>query len=117
MVLQPEELVRQLYLLHLTKDLGYSEAKIAVEKGLKVNNRLRRFDILIYDKSINPYILVECKAPFINIDQNTMDQVGQYNLPLAAKYLVLTNGTKTIHCALSNDSESYEFIAELPRKK
>ncbi|MDA9773933.1 type I restriction enzyme HsdR N-terminal domain-containing protein [Saprospiraceae bacterium] len=116
MVLQPEEMVRQLFLHYLVDDLGYSVKKIAVEKGLRVNNRMKRFDILIYDKKIDPYILVECKAPHIEIDQAVMDQIGQYNLPLGAKYLVLTNGKETIHCELSDDKKTYEYIRKLPNK-
>lgn len=114
LVLQPEELVRQLFLHYLMEELGYPIEKIAVEKGLRVNNRMKRYDILIFDRKIAPYILVECKAPFIEINQDVMDQIGQYNLPLGANYLVLTNGAKTIFCQLSEDKVDYKYIDSLP---
>ena len=117
MVLQPEEIVRQIFLLFLKEELHYSIAKTAVEKGLKVSGKQRRFDILVYDQKIEPYILVECKAPHIPIDQNVMDQVGQYNLPLQAEYLVLTNGHQNIFCKLSANRKEYEYIDNLPKKR
>ena len=117
LVLQPEEIVRQLYLHFLTNSLGYSQHKISVERGLKINGIMRRFDILVYDGSISPLILVECKSMFVDINQSTMQQVGQYNLPLKAQYLVLTNGRKTVNCELNNDKTSYEFINRLPKNE
>lgn len=116
LVLQPEEIVRQLFLHYLINELGYSHHKIAVEKGLRINNLMKRYDILVYDKRIEPFILVECKSMYVNINQDVMDQVGQYNLPLKAKYLVLTNGKDNIFCKLNSEANGYEYLPKLPSK-
>ena len=47
LVLQPEELVRQLLLVYLIKEKKYSKMKIAVEKNLKIKELEKRFYILI----------------------------------------------------------------------
>ena len=114
LVLQAEEIVRQLFLLYLIHELNYSKNKIAVEKGLSIHGRKRRYDILVYDKKVEPHILVECKSMFVEINQGVMEQVGQYNLPLKAKYLVLTNGKQNIFCALRSEGKDYAYIEELP---
>ena len=55
-VLQPEELVRQLLLIYLVQEKKYPLGKIAVEIGLKVNELQKRCDILLYDKDFNPFM-------------------------------------------------------------
>ena len=115
LVLQPEEIVRQLYLHYLIDTLGYSFQKIAVERGMRINGVMRRFDILVYDEFVKPLILVECKSMFVDISQSTMQQVGQYNLPLQANYLVLTNGHKSVTCKINSDKTAYKFIDTLPK--
>jgi hypothetical protein len=70
LVLQPEELVRQLLLVYLIKEKKYPKSKIAVEKSLRFNELEHRFDILIYDKNNQPFLLVECKAPEVNIKKS-----------------------------------------------
>ncbi|MEL6124465.1 MAG: type I restriction enzyme HsdR N-terminal domain-containing protein, partial [Bacteroidota bacterium] len=77
MVLTPEESVRQTCLLHLM-DLGYAHKQIAVEKSIKVNTLIRRFDILVYDRQGRPYLLVECKAPAVRLSQTDLDQMSAY---------------------------------------
>ncbi|MEL7428100.1 MAG: type I restriction enzyme HsdR N-terminal domain-containing protein, partial [Bacteroidota bacterium] len=49
LVLQPEELVRQLLLQYLMLEIGVNKNRIAVERGLSVNGLQKRCDILIYD--------------------------------------------------------------------
>ena len=100
LVLQPEELVRQLLLIYLTKEKGYPKSKIAVEKGLKINELERRFDVLIYDKNTHPFLLVECKAPEVKITQNTFEQISQYNLSLQVPFLLVTNGITNYFCKM-----------------
>ena len=51
LILSPEELVRQLLVIFLINEKGYNKNRIALEKALKVNGMLRRWDILIYNES------------------------------------------------------------------
>lgn len=88
----PEEEVRQLWLHYLHTDKGYSVSKIAVEKGFYINNRLKRFDICVYDLNAQPYILIECKAPSQKLNTAAVEQMARYNLHLGAKLFIVTNG-------------------------
>jgi len=114
LVLQPEELVRQLLIIYLIEKKGYSKSRIAVEKSLTINELYRRFDVLIYDKNTTPFLLVECKAPEVKITQSTFEQIAQYNLSLHVPYLLVTNGITTYCCKMDYNSESFEFIDKIP---
>ena len=117
LVLQPEELVRQLLLVYLTQEKKYAQSRISAERGLKVNELERRFDLLIYDTNTQPFILVECKAPAVKITQATFEQVANYNLSLRVPYLLTTNGISTFCCAMDYENESFEFLAEIPNPR
>ncbi len=114
LVLQPEELVRQLTIEYLIEDRKYSKNSIHVERGLTVNGLTRRSDILIYDSEVNPYLLVECKAPKVKITQAVFDQIARYNLTLKVKYLLVTNGIDSFCCEMNYAEQSYRFLAEVP---
>ena len=114
LVLQPEELVRQLLILFFIKEKKYAKSKIAVEKLLIINDLRRRFDILIYDKNTAPFLLVECKAPKVKITQSAFEQIAQYNLALQVPYLVVSNGLTTFCCKMDYENQSYNFIPEIP---
>ena len=114
LVLTPEEIVRQLILIYLIEDRKYPKNKIAVEKQLIINNRKKRFDILVMDKEIKPLILVECKAPNVAISQMTFNQAAQYNLALNAELFIITNGKSTYCCSINYKNKQYDFLEEIP---
>jgi len=91
-LLTPEEWVRQNIVHHLIYDLNYNKSRIALEKEFVVNKLKKRFDILIFDHDMNVFMLIECKAPEIKIDEQTAKQIFNYNIKFNAKYLFLTNG-------------------------
>lgn len=113
-VLTPEEWVRQNYIQYLINEKKYPKTLIAIEKQLKINNLIKRTDILIFDKSGNPNIIVECKAPSIKITQDTFDQIARYNLKLQAKYLIVTNGLEHFYCKMNYQQMKYDFLKEIP---
>jgi type I site-specific restriction endonuclease len=113
--LTPEEWVRQHTLQYLIQDKQYPKSLIAVEKQLVINQTKRRFDIVVFDRQMQPYLLVECKAPYINIDQKTFDQANQYNWLLKAPYLFLTNGLKHYICQINFEENTYQLLKELPQ--
>ncbi|MEM9548886.1 MAG: type I restriction enzyme HsdR N-terminal domain-containing protein [Bacteroidota bacterium] len=113
LVLQPEELVRQLLIQYLIFR-GYPKEKIQVEKGLDVNGLKRRFDIVVYDSNFRPYLLIECKAHTIAIDQSTFDQMANYNLVMRAPYLMACNGVQTYCCALDYNVKEIKHLDYIP---
>lgn len=91
-LLTSEEWVRQHIIHYLLQDLAYPKGLIKVESGVKYNARTKRSDVVVYNSSGKPHILVECKAPTVKINQSTLEQVAMYNRTLKAKLMVLTNG-------------------------
>lgn len=92
LVATPEEEVRQQLLIYLVQEKGISPKHIAVERAIKVYERTKRFDVVVFDAAGKPLILCECKAPHVPISQETAYQIGNYNLVLNAPFLLLTNG-------------------------
>ena len=90
--LMPEEWVRQHFLHYLTSHLAYPRSLIKLEQGLRYNHRQHRSDMVIYDRSAKPFMLVECKAPSVTIHSDIFRQIARYNVHLKAKLLVATNG-------------------------
>jgi len=112
LVLQPEELVRQLMLCHLIAELGYKASHLQTERGLKVHQQQnRRTDILAFDREIRPFLLVECKAPQVKLDEKTFWQAVHYNQALHAPFIVVTNGLQTYCCRVAER----RLCSEIPR--
>lgn len=114
LVLQPEEVVRQLMLHVMIEDLGYPASMIQVEKMLKINNLRKRYDIIVYRKDLTPYLLVECKNMEVKLTQDTYDQVSTYNIKAKSKYVCITNGIETRLCEINQLSSSYKELKEFP---
>jgi hypothetical protein len=108
--LTPEEWVRQ-HILHYLLDKGYAASLIAIERGIKVNDTQKRFDIVVYDRDSQPLIIVECKAQNEKINQQVVMQIAGYNLTLKAKYFWLTNGEENYFFHLA-DSKLLDEIPE-----
>jgi len=93
----PEEIIRQ-FIVKILLEKGFDKSLFRIEKQIfNVKNFNFRPDIVVYDTNYNPYIIVECKAKNINIKENTIEQIANYNRFLNSKYLIVTNGVK-IYC-------------------
>lgn len=114
-VLTPEEWVRQHFVQFLLNHHGYSKNYIKIEKQIKVNDRIKRFDALVYDKYAKPVILIECKAPEVKITQATFAQIATYNMTLRVPYLIVTNGLNHFICEINFEENSYEYLQEIPK--
>jgi hypothetical protein len=113
-VLQPEEWVRQHLVHYLISEKKYPVSLINVEKQLELNGLKKRYDVVVFNSKGNIEILVECKAPKINIDQSTFDQIARYNMNLKANYLIVTNGLEHFYCKMDYDKEKYAFLTDVP---
>lgn len=115
--LTPEEWVRQhvIYLLLSRKQIPAH--LINVEKQLQVAQTIKRYDILTFNPDGSVYLIVECKAPHIPIDQGVFDQIARYNLAVQAQYLMVTNGLEHYFCTMDYANESYQFIQDIPNYK
>ena len=113
-VLTPEEWVRQHFIQFLIQEKNYSPALMAVEKQLMVNNRLRRFDLLAYNRKGEPFLIAEFKAPSVNITQEAFDQAVRYNMALKVRYIVVSNGIQHFACEIDYEKNSFIFLKEIP---
>jgi hypothetical protein len=113
MVLTPEEHVRQYFLVYLLAVKKYATAMLAVEKGIKVGTRLKRFDIVVYDRDHKPWMLVECKRPEVPIDEQALHQLLNYQQTMRCRYWVLTNGIDT-YCADAADTDNIKWLTSMP---
>lgn len=111
---QPEEFVRQLFIQYLLTEKGYNANRIKVEKHLVFNKLSKRCDLLVYDRNIRPWLMVECKAPKVKIDDKVFHQVVTYNFELKVDYFVMTNGMQTICAKIDYDLGSYVLLSDIP---
>ena len=112
--LTPEEWVRQHFVRYLIDEKGFPAALMANEVSLTQNGIKRRCDTLVADATGNPLVIVEYKAPHVEISQNTFDQIVRYNMVLRARYLIVSNGMNHYCCRISYDDDSYVFLNDIP---
>jgi hypothetical protein len=113
-VLTPEEWVRQNFVEFLVNEKKYPLSLIAIEKKLDFGYKFFRWDIVVFDKYAKPYMLVECKAPDINISQNSYDQAIIYNSRLKVKFIVISNGLKHFCYNIDYLNKRFEELKEIP---
>lgn len=112
--LTPEEWVRQNFARYLCNALGYPESLLHVEKSITHNRMTRRCDIVVYDRTGQPVILVECKAPEVALNQKAFDQIARYNMVLGVGILLITNGLSHYGIKIENEKGTYSFLSEIP---
>lgn len=112
--LTPEEWVRQHFIHYLTDHLGYPRGLITTESGLKYNRLQRRTDIVVFSRQATPYMIVECKAPTVAINQQVFNQIAVYNKVLQAQLLVVSNGLQHYCCRFQAENQSWEFLPHIP---
>lgn len=113
-VLTPEELVRQAFTAWLINDLNYPQSLIANEIGINLNNTKKRCDTVIFASNGSPLMIIEFKAPEINISQEVFNQIIRYNSLLRAPYLVVSNGITHYCCKMDYISNHHVFLDSFP---
>jgi hypothetical protein len=113
-VLTPEEWVRQLLIHYLVEEKGYTASLLAVEKGINLNGTQKRCDIVAYNTTGAPQLIVECKAPEVLLTDAAMEQAARYNLVLRVPYLLVGNGNDFYCVALDLAKSTYRFLPSIP---
>ncbi len=90
--LTPEEWVRQHLISFLTKECGVAPQLINCEYPINLNGQPQRADIVVINPSGGVRILVECKAPMVELNSSAVAQVSRYNSVVAAENILLSNG-------------------------
>lgn len=113
LVLTPEEHVRQYLLLYCIEILLYPASLIAVEKKIVVNGMEKRFDVVVYNRDHQPWLLAECKAPDVPINEAVLHQLLRYHNHLQCRYWLVTNGHAS-YCADAADISNIQWLDALP---
>jgi hypothetical protein len=114
LLLSPEEWVRQhvLHFLNLQKDYPFS--RLSVEKSIRYNGLIKRWDIVAYDVDFKPKVLVECKQASIKMSIDTLLQAASYQKIIQSENILLTNGKEVIYYPINSVesiSDNLESIA------
>jgi hypothetical protein len=112
--LTPEEWVRQNFVQYLINEGKYPPGLIGIEVLSRYNNMKRRVDILVHNRSGEPVLIVECKAPEIKIDDKVFDQIVCYNMGFKVPYIIVTNGIDHYACKINHEEKKYEFLLVIP---
>ena len=111
-LLTPEEEVRQKMLYLLVEHLKVPAGLIAVEYSVKVNGLDKRADAVVFGTEGCPLMIVECKAPSVDMTQTVLDQALRYHSALQPRYLLLSNGTVT-YCFMT-EGQNLQPLDHLP---
>jgi len=111
--LTPEEVVRQLYIMVLTQDMGYSADRMEVEYAVSFGREKKRSDIVIFDKkqTTSPYIMVELKKPKL---KDGKEQLKSYCNATGAPIGIWSNGDSVSYYH-RKDPNYFEDIPGIPR--
>lgn len=112
--LTPEEWVRQHFVNWLVTHKGYPSALMANEIALSIGDKKLRADSILYDKHLQPRMIIEYKAPTIQITQKVFEQIAAYNMLLHVDYLVVSNGLAHYCCRIDYANRTYEFLRDIP---
>ena len=108
----PEEIVRQLYLVKLTKHYKYPKNLIELEKQVNFGREQKRADIVVYrTDSITPKIIVEVKAPN---QENDVQQLKSYLNAEGAPVGVAINGKSLLILYRPYPKEFDDTLDDIP---
>lgn len=114
-VLTPEEWVRQHMLHYIVNEFRYPKNLIGVEVTINRGGKKERADIVVYMSTMEPWMIIECKAAEVELKQHVFDQAARYNLIHGVEYLVITNGIRLMAAEINSELKSFNFLKELPK--
>lgn len=110
--LTPEEWVRQNFVSYLINGKQYPSSFIALEKSITVGEMKKRFDVLVYNSLHQAWMMIECKAPSVVLDEKTLHQLLRYHIAVPVEYLIITNGATTY--GWKKETQGLVLLNELP---
>ncbi|MEG0794959.1 MAG: type I restriction enzyme HsdR N-terminal domain-containing protein [Odoribacter sp.] len=112
-VITPEEWVRQHLIHYLVHSKNCPTSLIGVEREINLYGLRRRFDLVVYARDGQPWLVVECKSPSVPLTQKVFDQVFRYNMTLDASYVAVTNGIQH-YCGRISLDRGFTLIEDFP---
>lgn len=112
--LTPEEWVRQNFVHFLIRYKNYPVGLLANEVQISLNSTRKRCDTVLYNRNLTARMIIEYKAPSVNITQEVFNQITRYNIVLKVDYLIVTNGINHYCCKVDYRNNSYNFLRDIP---
>ncbi len=113
LVLQPEEMVRQLVINYLLDEVQIREKSIQVEKNISASS-MDRVDLAVYGKGSAPFLLIECKSWEVELNRLAINQISRYNLNHDFPHCWITNGKDNLMYGLGGVDNKYENLDGFP---
>lgn len=118
---RPEERVRLQLVEYLMEEVEFPKTRISFESPVSMpgDKSSSRTDLIGYDSQFKPLLLVECKAPEIQLDEKAALQITRYNTKVHAPFLLVTNGMRDFWFSIEQDQVvNLETIPDLfaPKK-
>jgi hypothetical protein len=110
--LTPEEWVRQNLIQYMLQAKQYPAAFIGIEKEIALGELKKRFDLLVFDRNHQPWMMIECKAMDVELTEKVLEQIIRYNMSVPVSYLVISNVTYTY--AWVKEKNRLISLTELP---
>ncbi|MCX7649065.1 MAG: type I restriction enzyme HsdR N-terminal domain-containing protein [Flavobacteriales bacterium] len=89
---RPEEVVRLTLVHYMVTEKRYPAGLTALEHSLSRSGKVFRADVVVYQKQGKPWLLAECKAPDVPLDDNAASQALHYASLLGVCFVALCNG-------------------------
>lgn len=112
--LTPEEWVRQHFVHYLISHCAYPPQLMMNEASLNLGDKRYRADTILYRRNLEPHMIVEYKAPSVELSERVLEQIVRYNYTLGAPYLILSNGLTHMVYELDLSTQSYRTLEVIP---
>ena len=95
LLLTPEEWVRQNLVNWLVNSQNIPASFIALERTVLVFDQRKRFDIVVYGRNMQPWLLIECKAMDVPLTETVLQQALGYQAAIGTAIFAISNGHHT----------------------
>ncbi len=106
--------MRQHFVHFLTEQKGYPPSLLANEVELRGGDKRLRCDSVLYNTAAQPVMIIEYKAPTVQLTQRVFDQITAYNMLLHVDYLIVSNGLQHYCCRMDYEKHTYTFLRDIP---
>ena len=113
----PEEWVRQNFIQYLIQDKEFSSGRMVSEHTVEYNGMKKRCDIAIFNQEMSVDVIVECKAPSVELTEDTFYQIAKYTRILQAPILILTNGINHYCAFVDVANNEMKFLKKIPSQQ
>jgi len=111
--LTPEERVRQWCIGVLAGPMKVPMHMMMSEVGFRLGSKQLRADLIVYDRTAKPMMVVECKRPEVELTDGVLEQAVRYNMVLNVRYIVITNGAQTV--MFEKGAHGFSPVSVLPK--